>query len=74
MPTSTVVHPVQNIGGLFCFAVGVGGRRLHDTNRSGCFLFLHLIPIIRWIILIVWYLQKGDEGSNQYNRDANIIF
>lgn len=32
-------------------------RRLHDTNHSGFHLFWILLPLIGWIILIVFYLQ-----------------
>jgi len=78
---SAALHLIDDsdiAGGLFSLAIllptlGVAVRRLHDTNRSGWFLLLHLIPIIGWIILIVWYVQKGDEGVNQYDTDANII-
>lgn len=64
------------VSGIFSLAVllpmiAAQVRRLHDTNRSGWFLLLNLIPIIGWIILIVWYVQKSDEGSNQYGSAAD---
>ena len=34
-------------------------RRLHDTDRSGYWQLLELIPIIGWIALIVWCAQAG---------------
>lgn len=43
--------------------LAVGARRLHDTDRSGWFLLLWLIPIIGWIILIVWAIQEGKEPN-----------
>ena len=46
--------------------IAVGIRRLHDTNKSGWFILLGLIPFIGWIILIVFAAQKGDVGANQY--------
>jgi len=72
---STVLHFINQSGllaGLFSLIIllpslGVAARRLHDTNRSAWFLLLNLIPIIGWVILIVWYIQKGDEGSNRYD-------
>ena len=30
-------------------------RRLHDVDKSGWWLLIGLIPIVGWIILIVWY-------------------
>ena len=38
-------------------------RRLHDTNRKGWLQLLFLIPLIGWIILIVWFAQKGVRPS-----------
>lgn len=66
------------LGSIFSLAIllpslAVAARRLHDTNRSAWFLLLNFIPIIGWIILIVWYIQKGDEGSNKYDADTNIV-
>ena len=54
--------------GLFSLAVllpslAVGARRLHDVNRSGWFLLLMLIPIIGWIILLVWAVQESKEPN-----------
>jgi uncharacterized membrane protein YhaH (DUF805 family) len=43
----------------------VGARRLHDTSRSGWWLLIGLIPIVGWIILIVFYIQDS-HGDNQY--------
>jgi uncharacterized membrane protein YhaH (DUF805 family) len=48
--------------------LAVGARRLHDINKSGWFLLLGFIPIIGTIILIVWAVKKGDEGSNEYGE------
>jgi len=38
-------------------------RRLHDTDRSGWFQLLALIPVIGWIVLIVWCAQEGKVSS-----------
>lgn len=43
-------------------------RRLHDTGRSGWFLLLWFIPIIGWIILLVYHCQ-GSEGPNIYGPE-----
>ena len=41
-------------------------RRLHDTNKSGWLLLVALIPVIGQIILLVFFLQKGDQAENDY--------
>ena len=58
----------QTVAGLFCLAVllpslAVGARRLHDTDRSGWFLLLWLIPIIGWIIVLVLAAQESKEPN-----------
>lgn len=46
--------------------LAVAVRRLHDTDRSGWWL----IPcMICGIILLVFGLQEGDHGPNQYGAD-----
>ena len=36
-------------------SIAVAIRRLHDTSRSGWWILIGLIPIVGWIILIVFY-------------------
>lgn len=47
-------------------SISVAARRLHDIGRTGWWLLLILVPIVGWIILIIWYCQKGEAGPNQY--------
>ncbi len=46
--------------------LAAGARRLHDTGRSGWWQLLWLIPIVGWIILIVWFATDGKPGENKY--------
>jgi uncharacterized membrane protein YhaH (DUF805 family) len=52
--------------GLLLPGLSVSIRRLHDTNRTGWWILIGLIPLIGAIILIVFYVQEGDAGENQY--------
>lgn len=61
----------QLIGAIYTLAVllpsiGVGIRRLHDTNRTGWWLLVGLIPIVGWIWIIVLLALAGDPGPNRY--------
>jgi uncharacterized membrane protein YhaH (DUF805 family) len=47
----------------------VGVRRLHDTNKTAWFMLLLIIPIVGWIILIVFWALEGNSGSNNYGPD-----
>ncbi|HWT71464.1 MAG TPA: DUF805 domain-containing protein [Oxalicibacterium sp.] len=39
--------------------IAVTTRRLHDTDRSGWWQLIGLIPLIGWIVLLVWCAQEG---------------
>ena len=41
-------------------------RRLHDTGKSGVYLFLHFILFVGSIILLVYYCQDSEPGQNLY--------
>lgn len=49
--------------------IAVGVRRMHDTDRSGWWLLIALIPIVGGIILIVWFATKGTTGPNRFGED-----
>ena len=64
-------------------SIAVAVRRLHDTDRSGWFFLLILTPIVGaffgdigllvsfvgWIVLLVFFVQRGDSGSNRFGYD-----
>lgn len=43
-------------------------RRLHDTNKSGLWVLLSLIPF-GGLVLLAFYCIEGDYGINQYGED-----
>ena len=58
----------ETLSGVFSLAVllpslAVGARRLHDTDRSGWFLLLWLLPIIGWIVLLFFAAQESKEPN-----------
>ena len=56
--------------GLFLPSLAVGIRRLHDTSRSGWWLFISLIPLIGTIILIVFLASDTKYETNQWGPPA----
>jgi uncharacterized membrane protein YhaH (DUF805 family) len=50
--------------------LALGARRLHDIGKSGWWQLIVLIPLIGWIVLIVWFCQKSDAGANQHGQPA----
>jgi uncharacterized membrane protein YhaH (DUF805 family) len=59
------------LGALFALATMVPGlavtvRRLHDTDRSGWWVLIGVIPLIGDIVLIVFAAQDSQPGSNRF--------
>jgi uncharacterized membrane protein YhaH (DUF805 family) len=54
---------------LFLPTLAVAVRRLHDTDRTGWWILIGLIPLIGWIIYLVFMCQRGTEGPNRFGED-----
>ncbi len=52
--------------GLFTLSATV--RRLHDTNKSGWFVLIGIIPFLGLVLLILLILPS-DEGKNKYGKN-----
>lgn len=64
----------QPITALFMLAtllpnISVMVRRLHDTARSGWWYWIVLVPLIGFIVLLVFFVGKGTDGENEYGAD-----
>ena len=53
--------------------IAVGVRRLHDTNHSGWWYLLIIIPIIGWIIILIWLCKNSDEKDNRFGSNPKKI-
>lgn len=49
--------------------LGVTVRRLHDSEKSGWFVLLALVPFIGGLILLVLMALPGTSGDNRYGPD-----
>ncbi|MFT4715487.1 MAG: uncharacterized membrane protein YhaH (DUF805 family) [Paracoccaceae bacterium] len=54
---------------MFLPSLSVMVRRFHDTDRSGWWFWLLLVPIVGWVIVIVFLATKGTDGDNSYGHD-----
>jgi uncharacterized membrane protein YhaH (DUF805 family) len=45
--------------------LAVGARRLHDIGKSGWWQLVNFIPLLGWILMIIWCTREG-EGENEY--------
>jgi len=62
------------LGGIYALAVLIPGvavtvRRLHDTERSGWWFLIALVPLIGAIVLLVFLVQDSKPGQNQYGAN-----
>jgi uncharacterized membrane protein YhaH (DUF805 family) len=58
-------------------SLAVTVRRLHDTDKSGWWIFIVLIPVIGAIWLLILMMMDGTTGENKYGPNpkgtANVI-
>ncbi|MCP4080406.1 MAG: DUF805 domain-containing protein [Planctomycetaceae bacterium] len=54
-------------------SIAVGFRRLHDTNHSGWWLLIALIPLIGVIVLLVFKVQDSDQGDNRFGPNPKAV-
>jgi uncharacterized membrane protein YhaH (DUF805 family) len=69
--TYDTTYGIGLVSGLFNLAIlvpsiAVNTRRLHDTGKSGWFQLLFLIPLVGFILWIIWMVRDSDDGMNQY--------
>ena len=48
--------------------MAVTTRRLHDTDRGGWLQLVGLVPIVGWILIIVWCAQEGRPNRYSSNQ------
>ena len=63
--------PVYGLYALATFlpSLAVTVRRLHDTDRSGWWALIGLIPLLGAIVLLVFMVLEGTRGSNRFGPD-----
>lgn len=59
------------LAGLFALAniipmLAAGVRRLHDTGKSGWWILIGLVPLVGFIVLLIFYVKDSDPGTNAY--------
>ena len=69
-----MIPELSFLSGLFSLAILLPGlavcwRRLHDIGKSGAWYFIVLVPIVGWILLLVWFCQDSDAGDNMYGSN-----
>ena len=62
---------ISGLYSLFVFipTLAVTMRRLHDTDRSGWWVLISLIPIVGQIWLLVLMILDSQPGTNRYGHN-----
>lgn len=47
-------------------SLAVTVRRLHDIDHSGWWVLVGLIPVVGWVILLVWSCTDGTPEPNEW--------
>lgn len=58
---------------LFLPQLGLVWRRLHDIGKAGGWYFIVLIPIVGWILLLVWWCQNSEMQTNRFGDIPNLV-
>ncbi|MEU8571229.1 DUF805 domain-containing protein [Streptomyces pathocidini] len=53
-------------------SLAVTVRRLHDTDRSGWWILIGIVPILGWIALLVFTVLEGDQGDNAHGPNPKL--
>jgi uncharacterized membrane protein YhaH (DUF805 family) len=67
-----VVYVIYALGVLIP-GLAVAVRRLHDTDKSGWWILIGLIPIVGVIVLIVFWATDGALGPNKYGPSQKYV-
>ena len=77
-----IVEAILGTGGSLCGLynlavlipyIAVTARRLHDTDRSGWWQLIALIPLIGFIILLVFLCSDSKPGENRFGANPKGI-
>ena len=54
-------------------SLSVSVRRLHDIDRSGWWLLIGLVPLVGWIVSLIWHLSESESGENRYGPNPKLV-
>ena len=70
-----LVTGIPVLGALYMLAALIPGiavtiRRLHDSDRSGWWMLVALIPLLGALGLLVLMVLPGTQGANQFGQSV----
>jgi uncharacterized membrane protein YhaH (DUF805 family) len=49
-------------------ALAVTTRRLHDVDKNGWMQLIGLIPVLGWIMMLIWLCEQGKDEPNRFGQ------
>lgn len=70
-----MVEGLAFLGGLYTLAVLIPGialvvRRFHDINKSGWWYFIAFVPLVGFIVMLVFLCTASVNENNKYGERA----
>lgn len=53
--------------------LGLAVRRLHDTSHSGWWIFINCIPLVGWIIYLIFVIKESEPAPNKWGQIPNLM-
>lgn len=70
MRTYSIYYFAANLILFWLPGLAVTIRRLHDTDRSGIWYFIQVVPILGAIIFLILMCLPGTHGNNRFGGDS----
>lgn len=49
-------------------------RRLHDTDRSGWWALVGLVPVVGGVVMFIFMVLAGSKEANEYGEKARVLW
>lgn len=67
----TLIYSLLNLA-MIIPSIAVCVRRLHDIGKSGWNLLWAFVPIVGFILFIIWYCKDSEPGANKWGNNPKI--
>jgi uncharacterized membrane protein YhaH (DUF805 family) len=78
LQASSGADAISVVSALFALAtflpsIAVWVRRLHDVDRSGWWAWIILVPLVGWVLVLVWACTRGTRGPNRFGPENGLV-